>query len=57
MEYFWKFSDEIWLRNERLPVDEGLYELYIWFCKERGYEKEVAIDEINLLGGHMKNLK
>ena len=32
-----KISEEIWLRNEGLPNGEGMYQLYLWFCKERGY--------------------
>ena len=32
-----KVSEEIWMRNEGLPVGQGLFELYLWFCNERTY--------------------
>ena len=44
-----KISEEIWLRNEGLPVGEGLFELYKWFCRERGYENEVVIEDLDKL--------
>ena len=44
-----KISEEVWLRNEGLPTGEGLYELYIWFCRERGYcIEKVKEDLVNL---------
>ena len=30
-----KISEEIWLRNEGLPIGESLFQLYIWFCNEQ----------------------
>ena len=45
-----KISDEIWLRNEGLPTGEGLFQLYIWFCKERGFNIERVIEDLNVLG-------
>ena len=52
-----KFSAEIWLRNEGLPDRESLYELYIWFCQKRDFEKNLAIAELNILGEHMRSIK
>ena len=40
-----KISVEIWLRNEGLPIGAVLYQLYIVFCKERGYETERMIEQ------------
>ena len=45
-----KISEEIWLRNEDLPIGEGLYQLFMWFCKERGYGIERAIENLQMLG-------
>ena len=45
-----KISEEIWLRNEGLPVGEGLYELFKWFCMERGYDCEIIIEDLDRLG-------
>ena len=45
-----KISDEIWLRNKGLPKGEGLYQLYIWFCKGRGYNIERVVEELRMLG-------
>ena len=45
-----KISEEIWLKNEGLPVGEGLYELYKWFCIERGFEIERIIEDLEKLG-------
>ena len=45
-----KISDEIWLRNG-LPTGEGLFQLYIWFCKERGFNVDRVIEDLNVLGG------
>ena len=42
-----KISDEIWLRNEGLPTGEGLFQLYIWFCKERGFNIDRVIEDLN----------
>ena len=45
-----KISEEIWFRNEGLPTGEGLYELYIWFCGERGYSTEKIKEDLVSLG-------
>ena len=41
-----KISEELWLRNEGLPNGEGLYQLYLWFCKERGYNMEMVREDL-----------
>ena len=41
-----KISEEIWLKNEGLPVGDGVYELYKWFCIERGFEIERIIEDL-----------
>ena len=43
-----KISEEIWLRNEGLPTGEGLFQLY---SKERGYNVEGVVDDLNMLLG------
>ena len=43
-----KEYDEIWLRNEGLPTGEGLFQLYIWFCKERGFIVDKVIEDLNV---------
>ena len=45
-----KISEEIWLRNEGLPNGEGMYQLYLWFCKGRGYMMERVIEDLERLG-------
>ena len=35
----------------------GVFFDHIWFCKGRGCEREVAINDLNLLRGHMRNFK
>ena len=45
-----KISEEFWLRNEGLPNGEGLYQLYVWFCKERGYTAERVREDLECLG-------
>ena len=40
-----KISDQIWLRNEGLPTREGLFQLYIWFCQERGFDIDRVIED------------
>ena len=45
------------MRNEGLPNGEGLYELSLWFCNERGYGRDTAIEDLKKLGGHMRNKK
>ena len=45
-----KISEELWLRNEGLPNGEGLYQLYVWFCKERGYTIERVREDLERLG-------
>ena len=52
-----KVYDEIWMRNEGLPFGKGLFELYLWFCNERGYGWDMAIEDLKILGGHMRNQK
>ena len=43
-----KISEELWLRNEGLSNGEGLYQLYVWFCKERGYTIERVREDFDL---------
>ena len=50
-------SDEIWLRNEGLPTGEGLSQLYISFCKERGFNVDRVIEDLHVLGGVMRKEK
>ena len=45
------------MRNEGLTVGEGLFELYLWFCNERGYGRGTTIDDLKTLDGHMRNKK
>ena len=45
-----KISEEIWLRNEGLPNGEGMYQLYLRFCKERGYIIERVVEVLKRLG-------
>ena len=45
-----KISEEIWLRNEGLPNGEGMYQLYLWFSKERGYIIERVVEDLKRLG-------
>ena len=45
-----KISEEIWLRNEGLPNGEGMYQLYLWFCKETGYIIERVVEDLKRLG-------
>ena len=45
-----KIFEEILLRNEGLPNGEGMYQLYLWFCKERGYMMERVIEDLERLG-------
>ena len=52
-----KISDEIWLTNEGLPTGEGLFQLYIWFCKERGFIVDKVIEDLNVLGGVIRKEK
>ena len=52
-----KISEELWLRNEGLPTGEGLYELYIWFCKERGYSLERVREDLEKLGDIIRREK
>ena len=33
------------LKNEGLPVRESLYELYIWFMRERGIDVKLALED------------
>ena len=47
-----EFSYEIRMRNG-LPVEEGLLELYLRFCNERGYGHRRP----KILGNHMRNTK
>ena len=47
----------IWLNNEGLPIRESLFELYLWFCQERGIEWKVAVEDLNVLGEHMRCMK
>ena len=49
-----KISDEIWLRNEGLCTGESLFQLYIWFRKERGYNVDRVVDNLKILGGEDK---
>ena len=49
-----KFSDEIWMRNEGLPVWGGLFEIYLWICNERVSRRDMAIEDLKLLGSHMR---
>ena len=39
-----KISEEIWLRNEDLQIGERLYQLYIWFSREKDYEIETVLE-------------
>ena len=50
-------SCEVWLKNEGLLVRESPSKLYIWFCEERGMEKSLILENLNLLGEHMHGLK
>ena len=52
-----KISMEIKLRNEGLPISEGLYELYKFFCHERGIDQEAVSKDLNILRSHCRNLK
>ena len=45
-----KISEEIWLRNEGLPNGEGMYQFYLWFCKERGYIIERVVEDLKRFG-------
>ena len=45
------------MRNEGLPVGEGLFGLYLCFCNDRGYGRDTAIEDLKILGGHMRNKK
>ena len=52
-----KISCEIWLKNEGLPIRESLFELYLWFCQERGTERKAAVEDLYVLGEHMRCMK
>ena len=52
-----KISCEIWLKNEGLPIRESLFELYLWFCEERGTERKTAIEDLYVLGEHIRYMK
>ena len=52
-----KISEELWLRNEGLPIGEGLYQLYLWFCKERGYSLEKVREDLEKLGDIIRKEK
>ena len=43
---------EIWPKNEGLPIRESLAELYYWFRKEQGVEREDALEDLKLLKEH-----
>ena len=52
-----KISEDLWLRNEGLPNGEGLYQLYVWFCKERGYMVERVREDLEFLGDIVRKLE
>ena len=52
-----KISSEIWLKNEGLSIRESLFELYLWFCQGRGTERRAVIEDLNVLGEHMRCMK
>ena len=52
-----RMSCEVWLKNEGLPVRESLYELYIWFMRERGIDGKLALQDLNLLGERMNSVR
>ncbi|PSN33707.1 hypothetical protein C0J52_26551 [Blattella germanica] len=52
-----KISMEIKLRNEVLPVREGLYEQYKLYCQERGFELDEANMDLNALRLYCRNKK
>ena len=47
----------IWLKNEGLPIRESLFEIYLWFCQERGIERKAAVEDLSILGEQMRSMK
>ena len=45
------------LRNERLPAGDELFELYLWFSNERGYGRDMVIEDLKMLGNFIRNKK
>ena len=52
-----KISMEIKLKNEGLPIREGLHELYKLFCQERGFDLEETNNDLDTLRLHCRNKK
>ena len=48
---------EIKLKNEGLPIREGLHELYKLFCQERGFDLEETNNDLDTLRLHCRNKK
>ena len=52
-----KAASEIMIKNLGLPTQESLFQLYLFFCQERGVSKEATINDLEICAANCRARK
>ena len=52
-----KTASEIMIKNLGLPTQESLFQLYLFFCQERGVSKTAAINDLEICAANYRARK